>query len=107
MAAPHPVGATRYQWADACVGVASWQNAVCSKRLSASALAQFTNGAQGTIEVCRVVFGGRCEMAFELHGTQGSLSWNYERMNQLNVYLPQDDSTRDGPVQFWTRLTSL
>ena len=64
-----------------------------------STLAQFGNGAQGTIEACRVIFGGRCEMAFELHGTRGSLSWNFERMNELNVYIPQDDSIHDGPVQ--------
>ena len=40
-------------------------------------------------------------MAFELHGTQGSLSWNFERMNELNVYIPQDDSIHDGPVQLY------
>jgi len=66
-----------------------------------SGLAQFANGVQGTIEACRVIFGARCEMAFELHGTQGSLSWNFERMNELNVYLPQDDSNHDGPVQLY------
>jgi len=66
-----------------------------------STLAQFANGVQGTIEACRVIFGARCEMGFELHGTQGSLSWNFERMNELNVYLPQDDSNHDGPVQLY------
>ena len=40
-------------------------------------------------------------MAFELHGTRGSVSWNFERMNELNVYIPQDDSIHDGPVQLY------
>jgi len=62
------------------------------------ALADFENGAQGTFEVCRVVKGPRCEMAFELNGTQGALKWNFERMNELELFLPDGSPDQEGPV---------
>lgn len=62
------------------------------------ALADFENGAQGTLEVCRVVKGPRCEMAFELNGTEGALKWNFERMNELELFLPDGSAEHDGPV---------
>jgi predicted dehydrogenase len=62
------------------------------------ALAQFACGAQGTLEVCRVVKGPRCEMAFELNGTRGALRWNFERMNELQLFLPDGSDEHDGPV---------
>ena len=61
-------------------------------------LVQFENGAQGTLEVCRVVKGPRSEMAFELNGTKGAVKWNFERMNELQLFLPDGTSERDGPV---------
>jgi predicted dehydrogenase len=62
------------------------------------ALAQFACGAQGSLEVCRVVKGPRCEMAFEINGTQGAIKWNYERMNELQLFLPDGTDEHDGPV---------
>ena len=67
-----------------------------------SALVQFGNGVQGSLEGCRAIVGPKCEMAFELNGTNGALSWNFERMNELQVYLPGRSPTQDGYV----RLTS-
>ena len=61
-----------------------------------SALVQFSNGAQGTFEVCRVIKGHGCEMAFELNGTKGALKWNFERMNELQLNLPDNTTERDG-----------
>lgn len=60
------------------------------------ALAQFENGVQGTFEVCRVIYGPKCEMAFELNGTLGALSWNFERMNELELYLPEGSGWHNG-----------
>ena len=60
------------------------------------ALVEFANGAPGTLEVCRVVKGPRCEHAFEINGTKGELRWNYERMNELQVYFPDEHT---GPQQ--------
>jgi predicted dehydrogenase len=55
----------------------------------AGALVRFANGAQGSLEVCRVIQGPQCQMAFEVHGTEGALRWDFERMNELEVYSPQ------------------
>ncbi|OUC09414.1 hypothetical protein RY27_02980, partial [Litorilinea aerophila] len=65
-----------------------------------SALVEFENGAQGTLESCRVIFGPKCEMAFELNGTRGAARWNFERMNELELYLPEGTQAHDG----YTRL---
>jgi predicted dehydrogenase len=56
------------------------------------ALVRFAGGAQGTLETCRAIYGPKCEMAFEINGTKGALKWNFETMNEIEVYLP--DSTR-------------
>ncbi len=61
-----------------------------------AALVQFTNGVQGNLEVCRVIQGHKCEFAFEIEGTEGALSWNFERMNELKVFCPGGDVRHDG-----------
>jgi predicted dehydrogenase len=50
-----------------------------------SALVQFENGARGYLEACRVINGAKCDMSFELHGTQGVIKWSFERMNELQL----------------------
>jgi len=62
------------------------------------ALVQFACGAQGHLEVCRVVKGPRCEIAFELNGTRGAMKWNFERANELQLFLPDDSEEHNGPV---------
>jgi predicted dehydrogenase len=62
------------------------------------ALARFACGAVGTLEVCRVAKGARCEMAFEVHGTRGALRWNFERMNELSLFARDGADEHDGPV---------
>ncbi len=62
-----------------------------------SALVQFANGAHGTLEVCRIIQGAQCEMAFEVHGTEAAVRWNFERMNELQLYTAnEEDPTREG-----------
>jgi predicted dehydrogenase len=51
----------------------------------AAVLARFSSGAVGTLEVSRVVVGPQCGLALEIYGTEGSASWNFERMNELRV----------------------
>jgi len=55
----------------------------------AGALVRFAGGAHGSLEVCRVIQGPQCQMAFEVHGTEGALRWDFERMNELEHYNPQ------------------
>lgn len=66
------------------------------------ALVRFENGARGTLEACRIITGPKCEMAFEVHGTNGALRWNFEQMNELEVYLPTENGFSDG----YTRVLS-
>jgi predicted dehydrogenase len=58
-------------------------------------LARFANGVQGSLETCRAIYGPKCEMSFEVNGTKGAVKWNFERMNELQVYLP-DEAAHDG-----------
>ena len=58
-------------------------------------LVKFANGVQGSFESCRAIYGPKCEMSFEVNGTKGALKWNFERMNELEVYLP-DEAAHDG-----------
>lgn len=44
-------------------------------------------GAVGTLEASRVCVGPRAEYSFEVYGTEGSLRWNFERMNELELAL--------------------
>jgi predicted dehydrogenase len=60
------------------------------------ALVQFENGVQGSLESCRAIFGPKCEMSFEINGTAGAIRWNFERMNELELYLPNQSLTYDG-----------
>jgi predicted dehydrogenase len=66
------------------------------------ALVQFANGAQGSLEVCRVIQGHKCDWSFEVEGTQGAVSWNFERMNEMNIFRPDGDGAHDG----YTRVVS-
>lgn len=65
-------------------------------------LVQFANGAHGNLEVCRVIQGHKCDWSFEVEGTHGALNWNFERMNELNVFLPDGNAAHDG----YTRIVS-
>ncbi len=60
-----------------------------------SALVEFENGVRGTLEACRAIYGPKCEMAFQVNGTQGAVGWNFERMNELELYRP-DTELHDG-----------
>jgi predicted dehydrogenase len=66
------------------------------------ALVQFANGAQGSLEVCRVIQGHKCDWSFEVEGTQGAVSWNFERMNEANIFCPDGNAAHDG----YTRIVS-
>ena len=50
-----------------------------------SALVHFASGARGHLEACRVINGAKCDMSFEIHGTEGAIKWNMEQMNELQL----------------------
>ena len=39
----------------------------------------------------RSIVGPESQMAFELYGTKGAVSWNLEQLNELQVYLADDE----------------
>ncbi|WP_028938168.1 Gfo/Idh/MocA family protein [Pseudonocardia spinosispora] len=51
----------------------------------AVALLRFAGGAIGTAEVSRVVVGPQCGLALEVYGTEGSATWDFERMNEFRL----------------------
>lgn len=48
------------------------------------------------LEACRVILGPRSEIGFRVHGTQGALSWEFERMNEFELYLASDEQGQRG-----------
>jgi predicted dehydrogenase len=57
---------------------------------AATALVRFANGALGTIEATRLALGRKNHNRFEINGSAGSLAFDLERMNELEVYLQSD-----------------
>lgn len=53
-------------------------------------LARFANGATGTFEGTRLATGRLNYNNWEINGTKGSLAFNLERMNELQVFLKDD-----------------
>lgn len=51
----------------------------------AALLVKLESGAVGTIESSRVAVGPRAEYSLEIYGTRGSLRWNFERLNELEL----------------------
>ena len=57
----------------------------------AGALFEFGGGTVGSLEASRVVVGPRTQMRFEVHGTRGALTWELERMNELERFRLSED----------------
>jgi predicted dehydrogenase len=54
---------------------------------AAAAVVRFANGALGTFEMTRYAPGRKNHNRFEINGSLGSLGFNLERMNELELYL--------------------
>ena len=57
----------------------------------AGMLCEFACGARGTFEVSRSIIGPESQNAFEVYGTKGALAWNLEKLNELQLYLVEDE----------------
>lgn len=53
------------------------------------ALAVTASGTLATLELSRVAGGHRCSSGFEVVGSQGSVRWEFQRFNDLDVYLSE------------------
>jgi predicted dehydrogenase len=65
-------------------------------------LVKFKSGASGSIEATRNAWGRNNFITVELHGTQGSLYFNYERLNELQVCFAKDPDDRRGFKTIYT-----
>jgi predicted dehydrogenase len=52
-----------------------------------TALIEFDSGAVGTLEASRVATGRKNRLSWEINGSRGSLAFDLERLNELQVYL--------------------
>ncbi|GHE08513.1 Gfo/Idh/MocA family protein [Streptomyces alanosinicus] len=59
-------------------------------------LLRFASGARGVLEACRVSVGEQNNYGFEVHGTKGSVFWDFRRLNELAV--SRGSTYQDQPV---------
>ena len=63
---------------------------------AAAFLARFEGGAIGTFEATRFAAGRRNQNSFEINGSKGSVAFDLERMNELEVFFTDDDPDVQG-----------
>ena len=78
---PHPSEGTHYDR-----GAPGDPTGPVSNEDYMAALVVFADGARGAFEASRTIVGPESQNAFEVYGTEGALAWNFERMNELQVY---------------------
>jgi levoglucosan dehydrogenase len=59
-------------------------------------LLRFEGGALGSIEATRAAHGRKNHLTFEVHGERGTLSFDYERRDELRLYCADDPADRQG-----------
>jgi predicted dehydrogenase len=59
-------------------------------------LVHFDNGAVGTIGTSRIGMGRKLGLGYEIQGTKGSLMYNQERMNEIQLYRDSDPEREKG-----------
>jgi len=59
-------------------------------------LARFENGALGSFEATRFANGRKNDERIEINGSKGSLVFNFERMNELQLYSSEDPQHLQG-----------
>ncbi|WP_224752809.1 Gfo/Idh/MocA family protein [Metabacillus arenae] len=59
-------------------------------------IARFENGAIGTFEATRFAAGNRNGNRFEINGEKGSIRWDVENMNHLDIYFHEDEPGLQG-----------
>src|SRR6266404_3485557 len=58
------------------------------------AAVEFSNGSVGTLEATRFAHGRRNAFQWEINGTKGSLAFDMERLNELQVFRADGDRAR-------------
>ena len=60
------------------------------------ALLRFEGGAIGSIEASRAAHGRKNFLTFEVHGETGTITFDYERRDELRLYATNDSDDRQG-----------
>lgn len=53
---------------------------------AAAVVLRFESGAQGSMVISRSAWGRKSRLGFEVHGTEGMICFDQERMNELHLY---------------------
>ncbi len=61
-----------------------------------TALAHFDSGIKGTLRVSRVAWGRKCGLRWEVHGSQGMICHDQERLNEIQLYTRCEDPRQQG-----------
>ncbi|MBE3101981.1 MAG: Gfo/Idh/MocA family oxidoreductase, partial [Firmicutes bacterium] len=59
-------------------------------------LAEFKNGALGSVEATRFANGHKNDMSFEINGSKGSIKFEVERINELQYFNASDEEGTQG-----------
>lgn len=59
-------------------------------------LCRFENGAMGAVDFSRIAMGKKFQQTFEVFGTKGSLSYDYDEINRMKFYTHSDPVGRQG-----------
>jgi predicted dehydrogenase len=70
---------------------------------TASALLTFASGVKGVMTASRSAWGRKSRLGFEVHGTEGMVVFDQERMNELHLFRNRGDKATQG---FTTILTA-
>ena len=62
----------------------------------AQALVVFERGCPGAMDISRVATGRKCGLTFEVCGEKGSIAFDQERMNELQLFRTDSQSGRSG-----------
>ena len=61
-----------------------------------AAIVKFASGVHGHIGASRASWGYKCGLRWEVHGTEGTIVFDQERLNELRLFTRQKDPATDG-----------
>lgn len=65
----------------------------------AHALLRFESGVAGTLASSRIAWGRKCRLAWEVVGSRGTIAFDQERMNEIELFVAEGAAARRGFVR--------
>lgn len=91
---PVLAGAALGAGAEALTGKEAW--AEVTNPDATHVMCRFENGAAGIVDFSRVATGRKFHQAYEVYGTKGSITYDYDEVNRLRFYTNEDRAGRRG-----------